>query len=458
MSQRFIRGQKSKLDAITAATSLRVGVGIAGVSVDVSCFGVDAAGQLSDDRYLIFFNQTSSPEGSIVAVGGQNGDGEAFDVDLARIPSTVDRLVFTAAIDGAATMADAAGGHLRILVGGQEVARFDFSGRDFAREKAVIIAELYRKDGWRFAAVGQGFDGGLSALLRHFGGVEADAPPAAAPAPSSAPPSAVNLKKVALEKRMAAEAPQLVSLAKKAAVSLAKQGLQEHRAKVALCLDISGSMAGLYQSGKIQRFAEKVLALGTRFDDDGDIDVFLFGRQAHDVGTMDIGNCRGFVDGLLGSHPLEGGTYYAEAMRMIRSFYFPDAGGGRRQQAVRSMLPTYVMFLTDGETMDKPKTQEQITWAAYEPIFWQFIGIGRSNVTPSTAKKGFRAKLAAMMESDFGFLEQLDSMSGRYVDNANFFSIVDPEAVPDEELYDLMMGEYPSWVRAAPSLGLLPQA
>ncbi len=461
MTQSFIRGQKSRMDALTAATSVRVGVGIAGITVDVSCFGVDAAGQLSDDRYLIFYNQTRSPEGAIVAAGHQGGDSESFDVELAQVPPTIDRLVFTAAIDGSGTMADASDGHLRILADGQEVVRFDFKGRDFAREKAVIIAELYRKDGWRFAAVGQGFDGGLSALLRHFGGTEADAPPQAAPAPAApapagVPPAAVNLKKVELEKRMAAEAPQLVSLAKKAAVSLAKKGLQEHRAKVALCLDISGSMAGLYQSGKIQRFAEKVLALGTRFDDDGDIDVFLFGRQAHDVGTMDIGNCRGFVDGLLGSHPLEGGTYYAEAMRLVRSFYFPDARGGRRQQPVRSLLPTYVMFLTDGETMDKPKTQEQIMWAAYEPIFWQFIGIGKSNRTPSVAKKGLRARLATMMETDFGFLEQLDEMSGRYVDNANFFSITDPEAVPDEELYDLMMSEYPSWLKAAPSLGLLP--
>jgi hypothetical protein len=50
------------------------------------------------------------------------------------------------------------------------------SGADFASEKAVIPGELDRKDGhWRFGAVGQGFDGGLSALLKHFGGVEAPA-------------------------------------------------------------------------------------------------------------------------------------------------------------------------------------------------------------------------------------------------------------------------------------------
>lgn len=257
---------------------------------------------------------------------------------------------------------------------------------------------------------------------------------------------------------MAAEAPQLVSLAKKAAVSLEKKGLSDHRAKVALCLDISASMAGLYRSGKVQRFAEKVLALGTRFDDDGDIDVFLFGQHAHEAGAMGIGNHQGFVDRLLKSHPLEGGTLYATAMELIRRFYFPDGGGGRRQQAVRAALPVYVMFLTDGEAGDRPKALDQIRWASYEPIFWQFMGIGKSNKATGVApaKKGFMAKLGALLETDFAFLEQLDTLEGRFVDNANFFSVADPEAVPDEELYDLLMAEYPSWVRDAPRLGLLP--
>jgi tellurite resistance protein TerA len=77
--------------------------------------------------------------------------------------------------------------------------RFPWSGADFGDEKAVIVAELYRRDGsWRFGAVGQGFNGGLSALLAHFGGTEAT--PAPAPAAAPAQPK-VSLSKVTLEKR-----------------------------------------------------------------------------------------------------------------------------------------------------------------------------------------------------------------------------------------------------------------
>jgi tellurite resistance protein TerA len=36
-----------------------------------------------------------------------------------------------------------------------------------------MLGDIYRKNGeWRFSAVGQGFNGGLSALLKHFGGEE----------------------------------------------------------------------------------------------------------------------------------------------------------------------------------------------------------------------------------------------------------------------------------------------
>jgi tellurite resistance protein TerA len=84
-----------------------------------------------------------------------------------------------------------------------DAVKFAWSGADFENEKAVIVGEIYRKDGvWRFGAVGQGFAGGLSALLAHFGGAEAA--PAATPTPAPAPTPAakpVSLSKVTLEKR-----------------------------------------------------------------------------------------------------------------------------------------------------------------------------------------------------------------------------------------------------------------
>jgi hypothetical protein len=60
-----------------------------------------------------------------------------------------------------------------------------------------------------------------------------------------------------------------------------------------------------------------------------------------------------------------------------------------------------------------------------------------------------------VLAPDFAFLEKLDQLGGRHVDNANFFSVEDPGQIGDEELYDLLMSEYPDWVRQAPAKGLL---
>ncbi|MFF8484390.1 TerD family protein [Streptomyces antibioticus] len=186
MPREFQRGHKAKISDLTAGTDLYVGVQITapGLSFDISCFGLDADERLSDDRYFVFFNQPKSPEESIQLLGAQAGDTESFRITLDRIPSQIQKLSFTATIDGAGQMSQIGPGYLRIVAGGEEVARYAFSGSEFTTERAVMLGDFYLKDVWRFAAVGQGFDGGLEALLRNFGGeVAEEETPAPAPAP-----------------------------------------------------------------------------------------------------------------------------------------------------------------------------------------------------------------------------------------------------------------------------------
>ncbi|MFD4544349.1 TerD family protein [Streptomyces bauhiniae] len=200
MSREFQRGHKARISDLTAGTDLYVGVQISapGLTFDISCFGLDADERLSDDRYFVFFNQPKSPEESIQLLGAQAGDTESFRVTLDRIPAAIHKLSFTATIDGDGQMSRIAPGYLRIVAGGEEVARYSFTGAEFTTERAVMLGDLYLKDVWRFAAVGQGFDGGLEALLKNFGGEVAEEetpapaqPEAAAPAaaPGFAPPA-----------------------------------------------------------------------------------------------------------------------------------------------------------------------------------------------------------------------------------------------------------------------------
>ncbi|WP_405938730.1 TerD family protein [Streptomyces sp. NBC_00726] len=191
MAREFQRGHKAKISDLTPGTDLYVGVQIAGpgLSFDISCFGLDANEQLSDDRYFIFFNQPKSPEESIQLLGAQAGDTESFRVTLDRIPANIHKLSFTATVDGAGQMSQVGPGYIRIVAGGEEVVRYAFNGSEFSTERAVMLGDFYLKDVWRFAAVGQGFDGGLEALLKNFGGEVAEEEPAAPAPPQGAAPS-----------------------------------------------------------------------------------------------------------------------------------------------------------------------------------------------------------------------------------------------------------------------------
>ena len=437
------RGERLPLGVHAPDGVLQAGLSARGLGLDFACFALDASGKLFDERYMTFFNQPTSPCGGVSA-GAVGADKDGFVFHLDRLPGAVERVVITASIDGSGLMSQLQSGHLRLASREAEFARFDFAGQDFAAEQAVMLGELYRKDGqWRFMAVGQGFNGGLAALVGHFGADVAQAAPTGQPAAATAGTPAVSL-----EKRVEQAAPQLVSLVKSAGVSLARVGLAQHRAKVCLVLDISGSMSGLYRKGLVQGFAERILALGCRFDDDGEIDVFLFGRNVHRDEPMGLGNWARYVGQMIERHPLEGDTRYGAAMEAVRRHYFPDAGGGERKTACKSALPVYIMFVTDGTTSDKPMTERQLRWSSREPIFWQFMGIGKG-------KKSKNKRLANVADSDFPFLEKLDELDGRLIDNADFFAVASLDEHSDAELYDLLMTEYPGWVKGAQQHGLL---
>lgn len=184
----LMRGQRIRLETLTRATTLEVGVELQFQSsrvVDVSCFGLDASGRLSDERYVVFYNQRRAPDGSLESLG-RSGEEERFRVDLQRLPESVRRLVFVATLDGAGAMSELSSGDLRLREGRRELGRYSFRGLDFGDERALMIAELHFTDGWHVAATGEGFPGDLRAVVRHFGG-QADSKPAPQPAPPPAP-------------------------------------------------------------------------------------------------------------------------------------------------------------------------------------------------------------------------------------------------------------------------------
>lgn len=433
------------VQAVTAVLGWSAGPGVP--DVDASALLLTDTGKVRSDADFVFYNQPQHASGAVAHRGKQSAAGASTDtilVQLGSLEPVVERVVLAASADGG-SFGQVPGLHLRVLdaADGRELVRFDIS--DAGSETAFVFGELYKRSGaWKFRAVGQGWDSGLAGLATDFGISVDDEPATAAPTAAAAPtapatPAApsISLKKqklVNLEKTLEARGDKkLLDLTKRAAVSLEKKGLGEHTARVAICLDISGSMYRLYGSGKIQQLAERVLALGMRFDDDASIDCFVFGEGAHAAGAMGIDNYASYVKEVLTAHPLEAATYYGKAMAVIRAHYF---GSDAPRSTPHTDVPVYVMFITDGATFDEDIASRHVMSSSYEPLFWQFMAIGRSR-------------------RDFAFLEGLDDMKGRFLDNADFFNVEDPASLSDDQLFELMTTEYPNWLQQARGKGLL---
>lgn len=148
--------------------------------LDASAFLLTSGGRVRGDHDFIFYNQLRSVDGSVEHTGdnrdGQgDGDDEAINIDLSRVPQEIDKVAIAVTIDQADTrrqnFGQVGGAFIRVVnqQSGQEMTRYDL-GEDFSIETAVIFGEVYRHGGeWKFRAVGQGYQGGLGPMARNYG-------------------------------------------------------------------------------------------------------------------------------------------------------------------------------------------------------------------------------------------------------------------------------------------------
>lgn len=394
---------------ITAATTIAP---LDGVEVDVSVFLLKSDGKVRSDLDMCFYGQPDA-DGGRVHFKGVSGPRSEFAIDLAGLAADIEKIALTATIHENKTRFGAFQ-DIRIDIGGVS-AVVPTSGKT---ETALILGEFYRRNGeWKFRCLGQGFEGGLAPLARNFGVVVEDE---AAPPPAAA--------KVSLVKKIEAQAPQLVSLAKKVQVTLEKKSLVGVQARVALVLDASGSMDKQYKKGRVQELVDRTVPLAVAFDDNGELDTWAFAEKGFRLSNIGLGNYSGFIEGdSRGWRGWDVGRRWndePDVMRKVIDFY----------KNTGDKTPVFVLFVSDGGVHKNGEITKLMKEAAALPIFWQFVGIaGR----------------------DYGILEKLDTMKGRVVDNCGFFAIDDLHSVSEEELYDRLMSEFPTWLKEAKSLGII---
>ncbi|TDU01942.1 stress response protein SCP2 [Streptomyces sp. 846.5] len=396
-----------------------------GSVLDASAVLVGAAGKVRTDADLVFYNQPEAEGGAVRHQGGAPGR-QTLLVQPQRLPADVERVVIAASLDDG-SFAEVRDLALELHDAGGAITAV-FPVRTAGKETLLLLGEVYRRQGgWRLRALGQGYDTGLAGLAADFGVTVDEQPPSTGTAPQSA----------------AAPAADPVSLRKEIVrVNLAKRGAAGVRARIALVLDRSGSMRPLYNGGTVGRLVERMAPVAAVMDDDGSLDAWIFADHCARLPALRIPEMAGWIrrnvyirSGHRQLPELPGGR--------LRPDHLVDVFGGNNEpEVIRDILayyaerpgdPVLVLFFSDGGINRSRQIQELLTEAASRPLFWQFIGLGKS---------------------EYGILEQFDTLPGRVVDNAGFFQVDDFDRITDAELYDRLLSEFPQWLVEARRLGI----
>ncbi|MFF6916539.1 VWA domain-containing protein [Streptomyces sp. NPDC012466] len=473
-----------------AATAVQVELGWSGgpgaPDADASALLLRADGRVRDDGDFVFYNQPQHVSGAVRHLGKRRDGGGTTDtvgVDLRALEPEIERVVLGASADGG-TFGQLTGLRLRLLdagTGGQ-LASFDMEA---TTETAFIGGELYRRAGqWKFRAVGQGYASGLAGLATDFGisvDEEPDATastasstatpapmfPSAAPPPPPAVPSAAlrtgpptlpptpttpapntpSPRLVKGEEQLPVDMRKRLSLRKEqVAVSLRKHGAEGVTARVILVLDASGSMSFLYSKGVVTDVVERMAAVAAQLDDDGEMQAWTFASNPARLPDLALGDLPEWLQ-----RHVRVGELALFRRKKPRKGLLPGqvdmraVGVQNEEQKVIAEVrtyvrehpaaaPTLVLFFSDGGVYRNKEIEAELRAAVDEPIFWQFVGLGRSN---------------------YGVLERFDTLPGRRVDNVGFFAVDDISGVPDAELYDRLLSEFPSWMREAQRLNII---
>ncbi|MGW7638514.1 TerD family protein [Streptomyces decoyicus] len=199
MTHAMLKGSNVPLDATAVRAVLRWTPGAGVPDVDASALLVGPEGRVRSDEDFVFYNQPRHPSGRVRHLPKtrvEDSLADTIEADLTALDASVDRVVLAASSDGGAF---AGVTDLRVLLydaaasDGEPLVVFDVVP-ETGDETALICGELYRRaEGWKFRALGQGYESGLVGLATEFGisvdenEAAADGPPSSE-APVSAPP------------------------------------------------------------------------------------------------------------------------------------------------------------------------------------------------------------------------------------------------------------------------------
>ena len=147
--------------------------------LDASAFILGENKKLLSDDYFVFYNQLTSPDGSVQHTGDNltgegEGDDESIRIDLNKITPEACEICFVVTIHKADERRQNFGqvhnSFIRIYntETNEEILKYELE-EDFSIETAVEFGRLYKRNGaWKFEAIGVGQKQGLAEYLNKY--------------------------------------------------------------------------------------------------------------------------------------------------------------------------------------------------------------------------------------------------------------------------------------------------
>ncbi|MGB3367680.1 MAG: TerD family protein [Acidaminobacteraceae bacterium] len=143
--------------------------------VDFSMFLLDEAGKSTEDNFIFYGNKlskdTSIKIDDDLSLKISGGFDNVISVDLNKVDSSIKRISLTATLyDESNKFGNLKSGSISLIsTSKREVLNYKFTEK-LTSENAIVICDLYSHSGkWKLQGIGQGFNGGLSALCGNFG-------------------------------------------------------------------------------------------------------------------------------------------------------------------------------------------------------------------------------------------------------------------------------------------------
>lgn len=196
-----------------------------------------------------------------------------------------------------------------------------------------------------------------------------------------------------------------------------KIDMTKHTARVALAMDYSGSMHCLFDDGSVQDVITRLLPIALKFDDNGELESWLFSNEFDRLNPVNKNNYKNYVKKVMKKSKMYmGGTSYAPVLKDMIHYY---------RDLEPNDIPVFIIFITDGENWDCNETDDIVRELSNYNMFVQFVGIGNEN---------------------FKYLRKLDDLSGRKCDNTGFIKVSSIAKMDDAKLYTELLKQYKDWL------------